>query len=74
MNVFIIANHKRAVVLYCYTSHAGHTKKSIMEKSAESLSDESSDICESTYPEYSTSSESSGEEATPDYSKAKLPP
>ena len=24
--VFMIANHRRAVVLYCYTLHAGHTK------------------------------------------------
>ena len=24
--VFIIANHKGAVVLYCYTSFAGHSK------------------------------------------------
>ena len=39
-----------------------------MAESGEDLSDESSDIFEATSPEYSTSSESSSEEATHDNS------
>lgn len=41
-----------------------------MAESAKTLSDESSDIDEATSPEYSTSFESSSEEATPDNSAA----
>ena len=58
-----------SIVYYaCWPHEKSHERISIMVESVETLSDESSNIFEATFPAYRKSSESSSEEATPDNS------